>query len=64
MNRIFKVQMSHPQSCRSDDMRVAYEVVAPTAEKAITKARAQARRDYAWRGAWLVEELLHRGAAV
>lgn len=64
MDRVFKVRMSHPRNGSYVDQIFTYEVVAPTGEQAIAKARAQARRDDPWRGAWLIEKLLHRGAAV
>lgn len=64
MNRVFKVKMSHPQAYSSVSATLAFEVVAHTAEKAISKARAQAHRESSWRGAWLVEKLVHRGPAV
>ncbi len=61
MNRIFKVTLS--KSMYPSD-RHTFETVAPTAEKAIAKARAQVHRDHLWRGAWIVEEVYHRGPAV
>jgi hypothetical protein len=60
MKRVFQVSLSKTHAPRT----YTYEVVAETAEKAIVKARAQARRDYDWRGAYIVESLLHRGPAV
>jgi hypothetical protein len=60
MKRIFQVTLSKASAQRT----YSYEVVAETAEKAIVKARGQARRDMTWRGAWLVEQVLHRGTAV
>jgi len=59
MNHVFMVKLS-----RASGSDLQFEVVAPNATKAISKVKAQARRDVAWRGSWMVEELLHRGAAV
>jgi hypothetical protein len=61
MKRIFKVELSK-SLYPLDTYR--YEVVADTAEQAIKKARIQARRESAWRGAWVVDLVQHRGAAV
>lgn len=60
MNHVFTVRLSRVTSSRD----VSYEVIAPNASKAIVKAKGQIRRDYSYRGAWMVEELLHRGPAV
>jgi hypothetical protein len=60
MNHVFMVRMSRASSSRD----TTYEVVAPNATSAISKAKRQARREYTWRGTWTVEELLHRGFAV
>lgn len=59
MNHVFMVRLS-----RASGSDLSFEVVAPNASKAIAKAKAQARREVTWRGSWMVEELLHRGAAV
>lgn len=60
MNHVFMVRLSRVTSTRDS----SYEVVAPNASKAIVKAKRQARRDYPYRGSWMVEELLHRGFAI
>lgn len=60
MTRIFSIKLS--KSLYPNDW-VRYEVVAPTAVRAIDKATARAKKETRWYGGWVVEELIHRGPA-
>jgi hypothetical protein len=72
MKRIFSVELesAHLVSVdiegRSHRLRQCptYECVAETGVEAIRRALAQARRDYNYRGQWIVNSLRHRGPAV
>lgn len=65
MKRVFSVELESVKfATRMYPLRPVYEVVADTAIDAIGKALRQAKRDYAYRGAYIVTQLKHRGAAV
>lgn len=72
MKRVFSVELesAHLITVVSEGRSIrlrqcpTYECVAETAVEAIRRALAQARRDYNYRGQWIVNRLQHRGAAV
>jgi|HubBroStandDraft_2_1064218.scaffolds.fasta_scaffold81005_6 hypothetical protein len=69
MKRVFSVQLESVRVVSINGrtpstVEAAYEVVADTAIDAIRRATRQARRDHAYRGAYVVIDLTHRGPAV
>lgn len=66
MKRIFSVELRVRAQGPRDGIRLTpiYECVADTAVEAIRRAIAQARRDNPYRGAYVVEQLIHRGPAI
>lgn len=71
MKRIFSVKLESSMLTRAGNtflsprtLSVAYETVADTAVDAIRRATRQARREYTYRGRYIVTMLEHRGPAV
>lgn len=67
MKRVFLVRMESVSATANDyrgPLRLAYETVADTAVQAIHKAKVQAKRDYRYRGAYIITKVKHRGPAV
>lgn len=71
MKRIFSVKLASCMLTSSGNTRwsprtlmLAYETVADNAVEAIRRATRQARREYDYRGGYVVTMVEHRGPAV
>lgn len=71
MKRIFSIKLESSMLTSAGNPRrspytlsPAYETVADNAVEAIRRATRQARRDYNYRGGYIVTMLEHRGPAV
>lgn len=61
MKRLFEITVS---PCHYPKQTYSFNVIATAAEDAIRKAKAAGRREFSWRGGWLVHSLAHKGPVV